>query len=106
MEKFWKFLSKALKIAGAVSYTSLFSMHLYLIFHWRAVRPHSPRPDRAWTVQLPWCLGAYGTAHEAHLLNAIFSWLIVPFMMIAAGGAIDYYKFDIWPLGTPRNLQK
>jgi hypothetical protein len=59
-----------------------------------------------WVVKLPWCLRAYGTAHEAHLLNAIFSWLIVPFMMVAASIAIDYYNFDIWPLRTRPKTQK
>jgi hypothetical protein len=106
MQKFWRFLSKALKIVGAVCYTGLFCGYLFLIFHWRSVRPYSPRPDLGWTVRLPWCLGAYGTAHEAHLLNAIFDWLTVPFMMCAAGIAIDYYKFGILPFGNRQRIQK
>ena len=98
MERFWKLLSKALRLIGVVSYMGLFCTQLSLIFHWREVRPYSPRPDLGWVVKLPWCVGAYGTAHEAHLLNALFRWLIVPFLMVAASYAIDYYKFDIWPI--------
>jgi hypothetical protein len=102
----WKYFSKGLKLLGGVWYVGLFSVHLYLIFHWRAVRPYSPNPSLGWTVQLPWCLGAYGSPQEAHLLNALFSWLTVPFMMIMASLAIDYYKFGIMPFRTPPRIQK
>jgi|SRR5579859_2973280 len=103
---FWKFLSKALKLVGGVAYIGLFSVHLYLIFHWRAVRPYAPKPTLGWTVQLPWCLGAYGTLKEAQLLHSIFSWLTVPFMMVASGAAIDYYKFGVLPFRTPPKIPK
>ena len=83
-----------------------FSVHLYLTEHWRATRPYAPRPALGWTEHLPWCLGAHGTAKEAHFLDSSFSWLIVPFMAIMVSAAIDYYKFGIWPLRTQPKIPK
>ena len=102
----WKILAKALKLTGGVTFIGLCCVELYLIFHWRAVRPYSPRSALGWTARLPWCLGAYGTVHEAHLLNSIATWSEVAFAAIAAGVGIDYFKFGVWPLKAPLGTQK
>jgi hypothetical protein len=97
----WKFLSKATKVVGGVTCFGIGAVDLYLIDHWRASRPYAPQPALGWTVPLPWCLGAFGTAKEAAFLQSSSDWWFpAGFMMVALGVAIDFYKFGISPTRT------
>jgi hypothetical protein len=68
-----------------------------LIAYYTVKRPHVPNPELGWTVRLYWSLSppSYGTPREEALLLSLFQWFFPPFMVIAAGKAIEYYKLKI-----------
>lgn len=97
-----RFVSKCLRIIGAIAFFGLFSVDLFLIYRWRAVRPQAPQAALGWTERLPWGLGVYGTVGEARLLNDSFNfYLPAGFFLIVTSVLIDYYKFGVWPLRNP-----
>jgi len=97
-----RFLSRWLRTIGAVIFFGVFSVNLFLIYHWRAVRPHAPQAALGWTERLPWGLGAYGTVGEARFLDNSFNfYLPAAFLLVAASALIDYFKFGVWPLKSP-----
>jgi len=94
---FWKYLSKALKLLGALAFFGFFSTQLYLIHKWRVRRPRAPYPAQGRTVTLPWCLGAHGTPKERALLNSCSSRSDVSLLAVFLGVAVSYFKFGKFP---------
>ena len=91
----WGLLSKVLKTIGGVSCVLIFTCLLGVIVVYSSSRPHTPQPERGWTVGLTWTHPtSYGTAQEERLLLWLHWWFFPAFGLIALGEAIKIYKLD------------
>lgn len=93
----WRILAKTLQIVGGICCCAVFLTFNILIAYYTAKRSHVPNPELGWTVRLNWSLSppSYGTPHEETLLLSLFWWFFPPFLLIAVGKAIEYYKLKI-----------
>jgi 4-hydroxybenzoate polyprenyltransferase len=91
--KRWRFLSRVLKLIGALSFILSFMYSMVLISYYSTKRPHVPQPERGWTVGLIWTHPpSYGTAQEENRLQWLHWWLLPSFCLIALGEAVKIYK--------------
>jgi hypothetical protein len=93
----WRILAKTLQILGGGCCLAVFLTSQVLIAYYTAKRPHVPSPELGWTVRLSWSWAppSYGTAQEEALLLFLFRSFFPPFLIGAAGKAVEYYKLNI-----------
>jgi hypothetical protein len=93
----WRILAKTLEILGFVCCFAVLLTLAALTAYYTVKRSHTPIPELGWTVRLPWSMAppSYGTAQEEALLLSLHWWFFPPFLVIAAGKAIKYYKLKI-----------
>ncbi|HXN98249.1 MAG TPA: hypothetical protein VN881_04200 [Candidatus Acidoferrales bacterium] len=91
----WRTLSRVLRVIGAVGFTATFAFLMFLTAYYSAKRPHTPQPERGWTVVLTWTHPpSYGTAQEENRQQWLLWWAFPLFGLLALGEAIKIYKLD------------
>jgi hypothetical protein len=95
VQKRWRFIVKVLKMLGFIGCFTVFIWQTFLIGHYSSVRPHTPEPQRGWTVGLSWTHPvSYGTAQEEERIMFLF-WVPVPFAaLIILGELIKVYVLE------------
>lgn len=91
----WRTLSRVLKFIGAVGFAATFTCFIFFTNYYSAKRPHTPQPERGWTVGLTWTHPpSYGTAQEENRQQWLLWWAFPLFGLLALGEAIKIYKLD------------